>query len=166
MSTSLKNLSNYDADDLPDCSDLKFGIVVSEWNKSITSSLAQGAIETLIKHGTQPENVIVHYVPGSFELPLGGRYLLESGFPDAVILIGCLIQGETRHFEFICQAVAYGCMQLGLTYAKPAVFGVLTTDNVQQAIERSGGVHGNKGIEAALTAIKMADLGKKLKNSR
>jgi 6,7-dimethyl-8-ribityllumazine synthase len=162
MATSLKNLSAYDPDSIPDCSDLKFGIVVSEWNDTITAPLAQGALDTLIKHGTRPENITLNTVPGSFELPLGAQYLLESFNPDAVILIGCVIQGETRHFDFICQAVAQGCMDLGLKYNKPSIFGLLTTDNLQQALDRSGGIHGNKGIEAALTAIKMADLHKRL----
>jgi len=134
---------------------MKFGIVVSEWNTQITGNLAQGAVDTLIKHGTPPENILLRYVPGSFELPSGGQFLLESEHPDAVILIGCVIQGETRHFDFICQAVAQGCMDLGLKFSIPCIFGLLTTNNLQQAIDRSGGVHGNKGIEAALTAIKM-----------
>lgn len=158
MATSLKNLSDYDPEKIAGNPDSKFGIVVSEWNEKITSSLAQGAIDTLIKHGTPPENIYLHYVPGSFELPLGGQFLFESKNSDAVILIGCVIQGETRHFDFICQAVALGCMELGLKVSKPSVFGVLTTDNQQQAIDRSGGIHGNKGIEAALTAIRMVQL--------
>ena len=137
---------------------MKFGIVVSEWNELITDSLARGAVDTLIKHGANPENIFLRHVPGSFELPLGGQYLFETLKPDAVILIGCVIQGETRHFEFICQAVADGCMNLGMKFNKPCIFGVLTTENQQQTIDRSGGVHGNKGIEAALTAIKMVDL--------
>lgn len=137
---------------------MKFGIVVSEWNEMITAPLAQGALDTLLNHGANPDNLIIRYVPGSFELPSGGQYLLESFDIDAVILIGCVIQGETRHFEFICQAVAQGCMELGLKYSKPSIFGVLTTDNLQQAIDRSGGVHGNKGTEAALTAIRMVAL--------
>lgn len=160
MATSLKNLSAYDPDSIPDATDMKFGIVVSEWNQVITEPLAQGAIDTLINHGSLEENIFIHYVPGSFELPLGGQFLFESENPDAIILIGCVIQGETRHFDFICQAVAQGCMELGLKFSKPSVFGVLTTDNLQQAIDRSGGIHGNKGIEAALTAIKMVDLKK------
>jgi len=163
MATTLKNLSNYDPELVPDCSQMKFGIVVSEWNESITSALAQGAVDTLLKHGTKPEHIYLHHVPGSFELPLGGQFLLESVDADAVILIGCVIQGETRHFDFICQAVAQGCMDLGMKYDKPSIFGLLTTNNLQQAIDRSGGIHGNKGIEAALTAIKMVDLQKRLR---
>jgi len=163
MATSFKNLSDYDPASIPSNPDAKFGIVVSEWNRKITAPLAQGAIDTLIKHGVLPENIHLHHVPGSFELPLGGQFLFESVKPDAVILIGCVIQGETKHFDFICQAVAQGCMELGLKFNKPSIFGVLTTDNLQQALDRSGGVHGNKGTEAALTAIKMVDLQKRLK---
>lgn len=162
MASSLKNLSAYDPDTIPDGTDFTFGIIVSEWNELITKPLAQGAIDTLIKHGAKPENIFVHTVPGSFELPLGAQFVMESVNPDAVILIGCVIQGETRHFEFICQAVAQGCMQLGLKYNKPGIFGVLTTETIQQAIDRSGGIHGNKGIEAALTAIRMVDLKRRL----
>lgn len=164
MATSLKNLSAYDPASIRDCSDLSFGVVVSEWNEMITAPLAQGAIDTLTSHGTRAENIHLHYVPGSFELPLGGQFLLESTQVDAVILIGCVIQGETRHFDFICQAVAQGCMELGLKFNKPSIFGVLTTDNLQQAIDRSGGIHGNKGIEAALTAIKMVGLRKRFED--
>ena len=163
MATSLKNLSDYAPDSVPDCSDLKFGLIVSEWNESITGALADGAVETLIKHGAVRENILLHTVPGSFELPMGGQFILETASPDAIILIGCVIQGETRHFDFICQAVAQGCMDLGLKFSKPCIFGVLTTDNLQQAIDRSGGKHGNKGVEAAMTAIKMAYLSRKLK---
>lgn len=162
MATSLKNLSAYDPETIPDCSDFTFGIVVSEWNESITSSLAQGCLDTLLRHGARREKIIIKTVPGSFELPTGGQFLLESTDADAVILIGCVIQGETRHFDFICQAVAQGCMNIGLTYNKPSIFGVLTTNNLQQAIDRSGGIHGNKGDEAALTAIKMVDLKRRL----
>ena len=158
MATSFKNLSAYDPDAIPQSSAMRFGIIVSEWNKVITQALAQGTIETLIKHGTPNENIFLQYVPGSFELPLGGQFIFESVNPDAVILIGCVIQGETRHFDFICQAVSQGCMELGLKFNKPCIFGVLTTDNLQQAIDRSGGKHGNKGVEAAVTAIRMVDL--------
>ncbi len=159
MATSLKNLSAYEPESIPDCSAWKFGIVVSEWNTNVTAALAQGAVDTLLAHGAKTENILLHHVPGSFELPLGGQFLLESVKPDAVILLGCVIQGETRHFDFICEAVANGCMNLGLKYNKPCIFGVLTTNNLQQAIDRSGGVHGNKGVEAALTAIRMVEMG-------
>lgn len=162
MATSLKNLSAYNSDSIPENPKYRYGIIVSEWNETVTTPLAQGAIDTLLKHGCPRENIHLHFVPGSFELPLGGQFLFESVNPDAVILIGCVIQGETRHFDFICQAVAQGCMDLGLKYNKPSIFGVLTTENLQQAIDRSGGIHGNKGVEAALTAIKMVDLDKRI----
>jgi 6,7-dimethyl-8-ribityllumazine synthase len=166
MATSLKNLSDYQPDSIPDCSGFRFGIVVSEWNDTVTGALAEGAIETLLKHGAKRGNIFVHTVPGSFELPLGGKYILDTANPDAVILLGCVIQGETRHFDFICDAVAQGCMNLGLTTGKPCIFGVLTTNDLQQAIDRSGGIHGNKGVEAALTAIKMTDLRYNLERSK
>jgi len=166
MATNLKNLSDYDPASIPEISDIKAGIVVSEWNETITGALAEGAAETLIRHGAKPENIFLHYVPGSFELPLGGQFLFESHHPDVVILIGCVIQGETRHFDFICQAVAQGCMELGMKYGKPSIFGVLTTDNLQQALDRAGGKHGNKGVEAAITALKMVDLQRRMKTGQ
>jgi 6,7-dimethyl-8-ribityllumazine synthase len=162
MATKLKNLSSYDPAKVPSSKGMTFGLVVSEWNESVTASLAQGAYDTLLQHGTLPEDIFVHTVPGSFELPSGGQFLFEAKGPDAVILIGCVIQGETRHFEFICNAVAQGCKDLALKYGKPAIFGVLTTETTQQAIDRSGGKHGNKGIEAAVTAIKMIALRERL----
>jgi len=158
MATALRNLSDYDASRIPDGSEMRIGIVVSEWNEKVTHALAQGAIDTLVLHGILPENILLHHVPGSFELPMGGQFLFEKANPDAVILIGCVIQGETRHFDFICQSVAAGCMEIGLKYNKPSIFGVLTTDNLNQALDRAGGIHGNKGIEAAVTAIKMVHL--------
>jgi len=153
-----KDLSQYDLDKVPPANDMKFGIVVAEWNYSITSALAKGATETLKKHGTKENNILVKHVPGSFELPLGGQYFAEHENVDAVILLGCVIQGETRHFDYICQGVTQGTIDLNLKYNKPFVFGVLTTDNEQQALDRSGGKHGNKGDEAAVTAIKMLAL--------
>ncbi len=165
MATSLKNLSSYDPDSIPDCSEYKFGIVVSEWNEMITAALAQGCVDTLLRQGANNNNIRVQTVPGSFELPLGGQFFFESTDVDAVILIGCVIQGETKHFDFICQAVAQGCMELGMKYNKPSIFGLLTTNNLQQAIDRSGGIHGNKGDEAAITAIKMVDLRKKSRDA-
>jgi len=162
MSTHSKNLSTYDPDTVPDGSNMTIGVIVSEWNREITSALEQGARETLLIHGVDPKHIITLYVPGSFELPMGGRLLLKSRDPDAVILVGCVIQGETRHFEFICQAVSQGCMSLGQEFSKPVIFGVLTTDNREQALARAGGNLGNKGTEAAITALKMADLARKL----
>lgn len=156
MSSELKNLSFYDASVVPDASNLKIGIVVSEWNESITNSLAEAAIKTLLNHNVAKDNIVVTYVPGSFELPKGAKYLIDKAECDAIICLGCVIQGETRHFEFICQAVAQGIMKLNIKFKVPVVFGVLTTDNQQQAVDRAGGKHGNKGVEAAVAAIKMA----------
>jgi 6,7-dimethyl-8-ribityllumazine synthase len=137
---------------------MRFGIIVSEWNFQITSALAEGAVRTLKKHGVRDEDIMVKYVPGSFELPLGAQYFAEMENVDAVILLGCVIQGETRHFDFICQGVTQGTVELNLKYNKPFIFGILTTENEQQALDRSGGKHGNKGDEAAVTAIKMVYL--------
>ena len=134
---------------------MRFGVVVAEWNIEITSALAEGAVQTLKKHGATKENILVKYVPGSFELPLGAQYFAEMENVDAVLLLGCVIQGETRHFDYICQGVTQGTTNLNLKYNKPFVFGVLTTDNEQQAKDRAGGKLGNKGDEAAVTAIKM-----------
>ncbi len=137
---------------------MRFGIVVAEWNHEITSMLAQGALDTLKKHGAKDENILVKYVPGSFELPLGAQYFAEMENVDAIIILGCVVQGETRHFDFICQGVTQGTVDLNLKYNKPFIFGVLTTENEQQAKDRAGGKHGNKGDEAAVTAIKMVQL--------
>jgi 6,7-dimethyl-8-ribityllumazine synthase len=152
------NLSEYNPDNVPDSSDMRFGIVVSDWNNEITSSLLEGALKTLRKHGTTDENIVVKHVPGSFELTLGAQFLAEYDDLDAVICLGCVIQGETPHFNYICQGVTQGITQLNLEYNIPFVFGVLTTSDLLQAKERSGGRHGNKGDEAAVTAIKMASL--------
>jgi 6,7-dimethyl-8-ribityllumazine synthase len=152
------NLSVYDPASVPDASGMRFGIVVSDWNNEITSSLLNGAVSTLKKHGTEEEDIIVRHVPGSFELTLGAQFLAEYDDPDAVICLGCVIQGETPHFTYICQGVTQGITQLNLEYNIPFIFGVLTTLNHQQAAERAGGIHGNKGNEAAVTAIKMAAL--------
>jgi 6,7-dimethyl-8-ribityllumazine synthase len=172
MATALKNLSEYTSSGFGDLSQTRIGIVVSEWNDQVTNALFQGAMETLIKEGVKPENIIVRAVTGSFELTIGAQRLLEehnkpsmwkhvlskefyNSKLDAVICLGCVIQGETRHFDFICEAVANGITNVSIKYNKPVIFGVLTTDNLQQAHDRSGGKHGNKGIEAAITALKM-----------
>ncbi len=153
-----KDLSQYDINSVPSAENMRFGIVVAEWNFEITGALAKGAVTTLTKHGAKEENIVVKYVPGSFELPLGAQYFAEMENVDAVILLGCVIQGETRHFDFICDGVTQGTMDLNLKYNKPFVFGLLTTENEQQALDRAGGKHGNKGDEAAITAIKMVQL--------
>ena len=152
------NLSLYDAESIPFAGDMRFGIVVAEWNREVTSKLLKGAKKTLLKHGATEKNIIIKHVPGSFELTLGAQFLAEYDDLDAVICLGCIIQGETPHFTYICQSVTQGITQLNLDYNIPFIFGVLTTDNHQQAVERSGGKHGNKGDEAAVTAIKMAAL--------
>jgi 6,7-dimethyl-8-ribityllumazine synthase len=156
MSTT--NLSGYDSQRVPDADDMIFGIVVSDWNIDITGALLEGAIQTLKKHGTPDGNIVVKHVPGSFELTLGAQFLAEYEDLDAVICLGCVIQGETPHFTYICQSVTQGITQLNLEYNIPFIFGVLTTENKQQALDRAGGKHGNKGDEAAITAIKMAAL--------
>ncbi len=158
MATSLKNLSDHDPAEIPDGSSMKFGIVVSEWNEPVTSALLEGAMTTLQKHGVSREKISVLTVPGSFELPYGARIVAEQRSPDAVICLGCVIQGETPHFDFICQSVARGITELNMDYEIPFIFGVLTTLNLQQAEDRSGGKYGNKGDEAAITALKMAAL--------
>ena len=150
-----RNLSEYDIDSVPSAENMKFGIVVAEWNYHITGALARGAIETLKKHGVADDDIIIKYVPGSFELTLGGQFFAEYSHVDAVILLGCVIQGETPHFNYICQGVTQGATQLNMTYNLPVIFGVLTTLTEQQALDRAGGKLGNKGDEAAITAIKM-----------
>ncbi len=158
MATTLKNLSHYSDKNLVDISDKKFAIIVAEWNAEITEALLKGAVETLKYHGAVSSHLKTVFVPGSFELPLGAQKFAKKKKYDAVICLGCIIQGETKHFDFIAQAVAHGIMDVGLKYDKPVVFGVLTTDNMDQAIDRAGGKHGNKGEEAAITAIKMLAL--------
>jgi 6,7-dimethyl-8-ribityllumazine synthase len=155
MATSLKSLSQYTDKNIIDVSGKKFGIVVSEWNDQVTESLFSGALETLLKHGIKKDNIYRKNVPGSFELTLGAQWLAELEEIDAVICLGCVIQGETRHFDFICDAVANGITNVSLKYNKPVIFGVLTPDTLQQALDRAGGKHGNKGDEAAITAVKM-----------
>ncbi len=163
MSSAHKNLSHFSGE-IPNAAVFRFGIIVSEWNTEITSALLQGAVDALLKAGAKQENIFTHWVPGSFELTLGAQLLLEKANNpiDAVICLGCVIQGETKHFDFICDAVANGITQLNIKYNSPVIFGVLTTNNQQQAIDRSGGKHGNKGEEAAVTAIKMLDLKSKV----
>lgn len=158
MATDLKNLSVYNPDEVPSAENMRFGIVVSEWNTEITEALYEGAYSTLLAHGAKAENIYKEYVPGSYELTYGSVLFAESNNVDAVITLGCVIQGETKHFDFICSAVAQGLTDVSIRYALPVIFGVLTTNNLEQAQERAGGKHGNKGVEAALTAIKMVAL--------
>jgi len=162
MASKNKSLSEYTKTNIQDAKNLKFAVVVSEWNTEITQALADGVYETLIKHKVKESNIITQFVPGSFELPLAASFFAETGEYDAIICIGCVIQGETRHFEFICDAVAHGIMNVNLNFGVPVVFGVLTTNDQQQARDRSGGKYGNKGVEAAITAMKMAYLKKNI----
>jgi len=160
MATANKNLSAYDKTAIPNAKDLRFGIVVSEWNEGITEGLYKGAMEALLDCGAQEGNVERWNVPGSFELTFGAKKMIETMELDAVIAIGSVIQGETKHFDFVCGATAQGIMDLNVHTQVPVIFCVLTDNTMQQAIDRSGGKHGNKGAEAAIAAIKMASLGK------
>lgn len=156
MATALHHLSDYDASQVPDASNMCFGIVVSEWNPEITGALLDGAVSTLEKHGTLPENIHVKTVPGSYELVYGAHQMVLNGGYDAVIILGCVIRGETPHFDYICEGVTNGISHLNATSEIPVVFGLLTTNDLKQAQDRSGGQLGNKGDECAVVAIKMA----------
>ena len=149
------NLSDYDRSAVPDGSNYHIGIIAAEWNPEVTDALLQGAVDTLLEHGVKEENLIIRRVPGTFELSSAADIMLDSQYPDAVICIGCVIQGETRHFEFICQAVSQGLTNVAIKHECPVIFSVLTTDTMEQALDRAGGKHGNKGIEGAITALKM-----------
>ncbi|MDH7912958.1 6,7-dimethyl-8-ribityllumazine synthase [Winogradskyella sp. SYSU M77433] len=168
MATANHNLSNYDKATIPNAKDFRFGIVVSEWNDNITEGLWQGAFDALIDCGAVKENIVRWNVPGTFELTYGAARMsksiyADSGMLDAIIVIGCVIQGETKHFDFVCEGVTQGIKDLNLTGDIPVIFCVLTDNNMQQSIDRSGGKHGNKGTEAAIAAIKMAELRKQTK---
>ena len=154
MAEKKQNLSDYDVSDIPTVTGKKVAIVTAEWNFDITSAMTKACVETLLKHGFLSDDIIQAYAAGSFELPYVAKKMIKQHQVDAVICIGCIIQGETRHFDFIAQATANGIMQVGLECEKPVIFGVLTTNNMQQAIDRSGGKHGNKGVEAAVTCLK------------
>ncbi len=162
MATALKNLSEYDAATIPSGKGRCFVIVVAEWNAQVTNAMAEGAIQTLKENGVDESNIMLYHVPGTFELTYAAARFSHGDVPfngswkaDAVICIGCVIQGETRHFDFICDGVANGLSALNAEGKIPVIFGVLTTDNLQQALDRSGGRLGNKGVEAAVTALKM-----------
>ncbi len=158
MSSSRKSLSDPGASPIPKANKFRFGLIVSQWHEDITGPLAQGAIDTLLKYGAMDEAIYRIDVPGTFELPMGARLLNARTKLDAIICIGCVIKGETAHNEYINQAVANGLIQFSLMSGIPTVFGVLTPNNLEQALDRAGGKHGNKGIEAALTAIQMANI--------
>jgi 6,7-dimethyl-8-ribityllumazine synthase len=157
MATINNNLSDFNKDSLADSSDMKIGIVVSQWNNKITDGLFNGAFTTLIESGVSEKNIEKVEVLGSFELIFGAKILSRKEV-DAIICLGSVIQGETKHFDYVCQAVSNGIKDLNITLDIPVIFGVLTDNTMEQALNRSGGKHGNKGIEAAVTAIKMAHL--------
>lgn len=161
MASSLKNLSDFSHIQVQSAEGFKFAIVVSQWNAEVTGALLNGAIDGILKNGGKEENIEVIEVPGSYELISGADIILRNKEIDGVICLGCVIQGETRHFDFICDAVANGISNVAIKYNKPVIFGVLTTDNLAQALDRAGGKHGNKGEEAAITAIQMAHISKK-----
>lgn len=161
MASSNKNLSDFSHIAVASAALYRFGIVVAQWNAEITGSLLNSALQTLKNHGALDENIQIVAVPGSYELTSGADIILRDHSLDAIICLGCVIQGETRHFDYICSAVAHGITNTALKYNKPVIFGVLTTDNLQQALDRAGGKHGNKGEEAAVTAIQMAELSHK-----
>ena len=156
MATALHNLSDYDFDKIPDASNMCFGIVVAEWNPEITGALLNGAVSTLERHGCLPENIHVKTVPGSFELIYGAHQMTLNDGYDAVIVLGSVIRGETPHFDYICQGVTYGIARLNSRSEIPVIYGLLTTNDLQQAKDRAGGKLGNKGDECAIDAIKMA----------
>jgi 6,7-dimethyl-8-ribityllumazine synthase len=161
MATENKNLSHYDKNAIPNAKDFRFGIVVSAWNASITDGLFNGAFTTLIDCGVLPENIVKWEVPGSFELIYGAKRMMDTQKVDCVITIGCVIKGETMHFEFVCEGVTQGIKDLNCIGDIPVIFCLLTDNTLQQSIDRSGGKHGNKGVEAAITALKMTDLRKR-----
>lgn len=166
MATKNKNLSIVQLNDLPDLSDKCVGIVTAEWNDNITFSLSDACTDTLIQYGIKEENIHEVRVPGAFELPMGARLLASKEKLDAIICLGCVIKGETKHDEYISNAVATGIMNLGLASGKPVIFGVLTTNSMEQAQDRAGGKYGNKGIEAATTTLKMLALAHDAKISK
>ena len=157
MATNLKNLSTIEGN-LPSAADMKFGIVVAQWNAQVTMALKDGAVRTLLNAGCELQNISVKYVPGTFELALGAQFFAEYTDVDAVIALGCVVQGDTRHFDFICQGVTQGITQLQIQWNMPIAFGVLTVNDMQQALDRCGGRLGNKGDEAAAAAIQMVKL--------
>ncbi len=160
MATANRNLSEYNAEFIPNGADFKVGIVVSEWNEKITLNLLEGAKKALSDNGVKEENIQVRFVPGAFELPLGCQFMCEKGQVDGIVAIGVVIQGETKHFDFVCDGATQGIKDVNLKYNTPVAFCVLTDNNEQQSIDRSGGIHGNKGIECAVACLKMIGLKK------
>lgn len=161
MATAGRDLSSYDAAGVPSGAGLRLGIVVSAWNPEITGALRDGAVETLLKHGVALKMLVEEPVPGSFELPLGAQTLLEHRGVDGVLCIGSVVRGETPHFDYVCQAVSQGVMDLNIKHGKPVIFCVLTDNTMEQARDRSGGRHGNKGVECAVALLRMCELVKR-----
>jgi len=158
MATRYQNLLDYNPETIPNASEMRFAIIVSEWNSAITGKLKEGVYKTLIRYGAKVENIYVVHVPGSFELIYATRRIVASVKPDVAIGLGCIIRGDTPHFDYVCSGVTQGFAQLNAEGDIPCIFGLLTTDNLQQADDRSGGKYGNKGEEFAQSAIKMAHL--------
>jgi 6,7-dimethyl-8-ribityllumazine synthase len=155
MASSQKNLSDYSSQNIPNISHKKFAVIVSEWNEQVTEALMRGCIDTLLKEGANEANIVIKTVPGSYELTLASQWMAQDNRIHAVICLGCIIKGETKHNEFIAHAIAWGLTEVSLKFNKPVIFGVLTPDTLEQALDRAGGQFGNKGDEAAITAIKM-----------
>lgn len=164
MATRNKNLSEAGSEQKVSASGMRFGIVVAEWNNQVTDKLEKGAYQTLLKHEAKEQDIIIRRVPGSIELTLGAQLMAEHLDLDAVICLGCVIQGETRHFDYVCDSVTQGITQLNIQYKMPFIYGILTTENQIQAMDRAGGKHGNKGDEAAMAAIQMARMKKDLRS--
>ena len=160
MATEGRNLSEYNKEVIPNGADFKIGIVVSEWNDSITLNLLEGAKNALLENGVKEQNIIVRFVPGAYELPLGSQFMCKNETIDGVIAIGAVIQGETKHFDFVCEAATLGIKDVNLKFNTPISFCLLTDNTMQQSIDRSGGKHGNKGIECAIACLKMIALKK------
>ncbi|MDD4609728.1 MAG: 6,7-dimethyl-8-ribityllumazine synthase [Bacteroidaceae bacterium] len=157
MATIFHNLSSYDPSKVPSAENMRFGIAVSEWNENITGKLLEGAVNTLKKHGAKDENITIAFVPGSFELTFAAHQMEESKKFDAIITLGCVIKGDTPHFDYVCMGVTEGIARINATTNTPVIYGLITTNTLQQAEDRCGGVLGNKGDEGAITAIKMVD---------
>lgn len=162
MASRLHNLSDYDFNSVPDASTMRFGIVVSEWNSTVTGALLQGAVDTFLRHGVKEENLITMTVPGSFELVYGSARMVKSGQVDGVVAIGCVIRGDTPHFDYICEGTTQGLADLNREGSVPVIYGLLTCNTMQQALDRCGGELGNKGDECAVTAIKMVDFARSI----
>ena len=165
MATAGRNLSEYNKEFIPNGADFKVGIVVSEWNDSITLNLLKGAKEALLDNSVKEKNILIRFVPGAFELPLGAQYMCEFTDVDGVVAIGVVIQGETKHFDFVCDGATQGIKDINLKYNIPVAFCLLTDNNIQQSIDRSGGKHGNKGVECAIACMKMIDLKRQFKST-